>query len=108
MLIFVHLFNSTSVAIVAVAYSRWSVFVSIKLSQIGSFHLLLVLATECFFSSDIFEIPSDAFSGCLCVVDMLTVSGRTKFSILVFMFLKNNFFCVHLLCNFLWYMFFHF
>ena len=61
MLIFVHLFKSTSVAIVALANSRWSVFVSIKLSQIGSFHLLLVLATECFLSFDIFEIPSDAF-----------------------------------------------
>ena len=64
MLIFVLLFNSTSVAIVALANSRWSVFFSIKLSQIGSFHLLLVLATECFFSFDIFEIPSDAVSGC--------------------------------------------
>ena len=62
--IFVQLFNSTSVAIVALANSRWSVFVSIKLSQIGSFHLLLVLATECFFSFDIFEITSDAFLGC--------------------------------------------
>ena len=62
-LIFVHLINSTSVAIVALANSRWSDFVSIKLSQIGSFHYLLVLATECFFSFDIFEIPRDAFSG---------------------------------------------
>ena len=64
MLIFVHLFKSTSVAIVALANLRWSDFVSIKLSQIGSFHYLLVLATECFFSFDIFEIPRDAFSGC--------------------------------------------
>ena len=64
MLNFVHLFNSTSLAIVALANLRRSVFVSIKLSQIGSFHLLLVLATDCFFSFDIFEIPSDAFSGC--------------------------------------------
>ena len=64
MLIFVHLFKSTSVAIVALANSRWSVFVSIKLSQIGNFHLLLVLATECFFSFEIFEISSDPFSGC--------------------------------------------
>ena len=63
--IFVHLFNSTSFAIVALANSRWSVFFSIKLSQISTFHLLLVLATECFFSFDIFEIPSDAFSGVL-------------------------------------------
>ena len=44
MLIFVHLFKSTSVAIVALANLRWSDFVSIKLSQIGSFHYLLVLA----------------------------------------------------------------
>ena len=36
-------------------------FVSIKLSQNGSFHKLLVLATECFFIFDIFEIYSDAF-----------------------------------------------
>ena len=64
MLLFVHLFESTSVAIVELANSRWSVFVSIKLSQIGSFHLLLVLATECFFSFDNFEMTSDAFSGC--------------------------------------------
>ena len=63
MLFFVHLFNSTNVAIVALANLRWSVFVSIKLSQIGSFHLLLVLATDCLFSFDIFEIPSDAFLG---------------------------------------------
>ena len=64
MLIFDHLFNSTRVVIVALANSRWSDFVSIKLSQIGSFHYLLVLATECFFSFDIFEIPRDAFLGC--------------------------------------------
>ena len=64
MLIFVHLLNSTSVAVVALANSSWSVFFSIKLSQIGSFHLLLVLATEYFFSFDIFEIHSDTFSGC--------------------------------------------
>ena len=64
MLIFVHLFNFTSVAIVVLANLRWSDFVSIKLSQIGSFHYLLVLATECCFSFDIFEIPRDAFSGC--------------------------------------------
>ena len=64
MLIFDHLFKSTSVAIVALANLRWSDFVSINLSQIGSFHYLLVLATECFFSFDIFEIPRDAFSGC--------------------------------------------
>ena len=56
--------------IVALANLRWSVFVSIKLSQIGSFHKLLVLATECFFSFDIFEIHSDAF----WVVNALWVS----------------------------------
>ena len=88
---------------------RVGVFLSpIKLSQIGSFHLLLVLATECFFSFDIFEIPSDAFSGCYCVLAMLTVPGSTIFLILVLMFLKYVFFCVHLLCGFLWYKFFHF
>ena len=65
MLIFVQLFNSTSIAIVALANSCWIVFFSIKLSQIGSFHLLLVLATEYFFSFDIFETPSDAFFGVL-------------------------------------------
>ena len=37
-LIFNHLFISTSVDIVALAISRWSVFIPIKLSQIGSFH----------------------------------------------------------------------
>ena len=63
MLIFVQLFNSTRVAIVALANSRWSDFVSIKLSQSGSFHYLLVLATEFFFNFDIFEIPRDAFRG---------------------------------------------
>ena len=39
-------------------------FVSIKLSQIGSFHELLVLATECFFSFDIFEIHREFFLSC--------------------------------------------
>ena len=38
------------------------IFVRKKLSsQIGSFHWLLVLATECFFSFDIFEIHRDIF-----------------------------------------------
>ena len=38
------------------------IFVRKKLSsQIGSFHWLLVLATECFFSFDIFEKHSDIF-----------------------------------------------
>ena len=63
-LIFILLFKSTGVAVVALANLRWCVFVSTKLSQIGSFHKLLVLATECFFSFDIFEIHSDAFWGC--------------------------------------------
>ena len=61
MLIFIHLFSSTGVVVVAQVNLRWSVFVSIKLSQIGSFHELLVLATECFFSFYIFEIQSDIF-----------------------------------------------
>ena len=52
------------VVVVAQLNLRWSVFVSKKLSQIGSFHELLVLATECFFSFDIFEKNSDAFLGC--------------------------------------------
>ena len=47
--------------VVAQVNLRWSVLISIKLSQIGSFHELLVLATECFFSFDIFELHSDAF-----------------------------------------------
>ena len=37
-LIFIHLFNSTGVVVVALANLRWCVFVLIKLSQIGSFH----------------------------------------------------------------------
>ena len=64
MFLFIHLFSSTGVVVVAQVNLRWSVFVSIKLSQIGSFHELLVLATECFFSFDIFEKHSDAFLGC--------------------------------------------
>ena len=39
-------------------------FVSIKMSQTGSFHELLVLATECFFSFDIFKIHSEVFLNC--------------------------------------------
>ena len=58
------LFSSTEVVVFLLANLRWSVHVWIKLSQIGSFHELLVLATECFFSFDIFEIHSDAFLGC--------------------------------------------
>ena len=61
MLIFIHLFSSTVIVVIAQVSLRWSVLVSIKLSQIGSFHELLVLATECFFSFDIFEIQSDVF-----------------------------------------------
>ena len=37
-LIFIHLFKSTGVAVGALANLSWCVFVSIKLSQIGSFH----------------------------------------------------------------------
>ena len=65
MLIFIHLFSSTGVVVVALANLRWSVFVSKKLSQIGSFHDLLVLATECFFTFDIFEVRNDVFFGLL-------------------------------------------
>ena len=47
-------------------FELWWFSVRKKLSlQIGSFHKLLVLATECFFSFDIFEIYSDAFFGLL-------------------------------------------
>ena len=46
------------------------------------------LATECFFSFDIFEIHSDAFLGCKCVVGLLKIQGSTKFLIFVFIFLK--------------------
>ena len=58
------LFSSTGVVVIALANLSWSVSISIKLSQIGSYHKLLVLATECFFSFDILEIHSDAFLGC--------------------------------------------
>ena len=61
---FIHLFNSNGVVVVALANLRWTVFVALKLSQIGSFHELLVLATECFFSFNIFELNSDAFLVC--------------------------------------------
>ena len=37
-LIFIHLFSSTGVVVIALANLSWSVFVSIKLSQIGSYH----------------------------------------------------------------------
>ena len=37
-LIFIHLLNSTGVVVVALANLRWTVFVSINLKQIGSFH----------------------------------------------------------------------
>ena len=60
-----------------------------KMSQIGSFHELLVLATECFFSFDIFEVHRDAFLGCKCVVGMLKVQPSTKCLILVVLLLKN-------------------
>ena len=64
-LIFIHLFSSTGLVVVAQVNLSWSVFVSIKLSKIGSFHERLVLATECFFSFDIFEIQNDIFFGLL-------------------------------------------
>ena len=63
MLFSFNLFNSTVLVVVALANLSRSVFVSIKLSQIGSFHKLLALATECFISFDIFEIHSDVFFG---------------------------------------------
>ena len=74
---FFHLFNSTGVVAVALVNLRWKDFVSIKLSQIVSFHKLLVLAFECFFSFDNVEIHSDNFLGCICVVDILRVLGST-------------------------------
>ena len=61
---FIHFFSPTGVVVVALANLQWSVFVSIKLSQIGNFHELLVLATECFFSFAIIEIESDVFLDC--------------------------------------------
>ena len=52
-------------------FALWWFFVRKKLSsQIESFHWLLVLATECFFSFDILEIHSDMF----WVVNALLVS----------------------------------
>ena len=60
-LIFIHLLNSTGVGVVALVNFCWNVFAWIKLSQIGSFHELLVLATKCLFSFDIFEIHSDVY-----------------------------------------------
>ena len=63
-----------------------------NLSQICSFHLLLVLATEYFFSCDIFYTHSDNFLGCQCVVGMLTVHGSTNVLILFFILLKFFFF----------------
>ena len=46
-------------------FALWYCFVRKKLSQIGSFHELLVLAIECFFNFDIFEIHSDICFGLL-------------------------------------------
>ena len=42
-----------------------------------------------------FELYSDAFLGCYCVLGMLTVHRSTKFLILVFMFLKYVILCVY-------------
>ena len=83
-------------------------FVSIKLSQIGSFHELLVLATECFFSFEIFEIHSGSFLGFYCVVGMLKVQWSTKLFLILVFFVKNAFFVFILDAIFLWYNFFHF
>ena len=83
-------------------FALWWFFVRKKLSShIGSFHLLLVLATECFFSLDIFKIHSAAFLVCYCVVGLLTVHGTTKLLILVFMFLKYVFFLCSSLMRFI-------
>ena len=59
--------SSIGLAIVAEADLRFGDFSS----QIGSFHYLLVLATECFFSFDIFQTHRLAFLGfsALWVVD---------------------------------------
>ena len=35
---FFHLFSSTRVVVIALVNLNWSVFVSLKLSQIGSYH----------------------------------------------------------------------
>ena len=60
MFIVVPLIRSTGLAIVAEADLRCGDFCAKKMSShIGSFHWLLVLATECFFSFDIFETHSD-------------------------------------------------
>ena len=59
------------------------------------------MPTECFFSFDMFEIHSDTFLGCICVVGMLTVHKSTKFLILFFMFLKYVFFLCLFLMQFL-------
>ena len=67
----------------------------------------MVLAIECFFSFDIFEIHSDASS----VVNVLWVCWRFMGVLgfdLVFVFLNYVFFCVHPWCDFLWYKFFIF
>ena len=109
MLIQIHLFSSTGVMVVAQVNLRWSVLISIKLSQIGSFHELVVLATECFFNFDNFEIQSDVFFlVCSCVVVLLKVHGSTKFLILEFLFLKYVVFFYSSLMRFLLYNCFHF
>ena len=65
MFIVVPFIDSTGLEIVAEADLRFGAFFRRKLlSQIGSYHELLVLATECFFSFDIFEIHSDNLLGC--------------------------------------------
>ena len=64
------------------------------------------MTTECFFSSDIIELHSNAFLVCYCVVGRLTVHGSTMFLILVFMFLKYVILCVYPWGDLLWYTFF--
>ena len=61
----------------------------------------MAMATECFFSFDIFEKHSEVFSGCYCVVGMLTVHLSTKLMILFVMFLKYVFFLCLFLMRFL-------
>ena len=101
MLSFIHSFSSTKVVVVAQVNLRWSVFVSIKLSQIGSFHELLVLATECFFSFDIFEIQSAVFFGLLMLCGFAEGSweyqvfdfGIFVSEICLFLFILDAIFC---------------
>ena len=100
-LFFLHSFNSTGVVVVAQVNLRSKFFVSLKLSQIGSFHKLLGLATECFFNFDIFEIYSDPFLSCYCVLELPRNHGSVMFLVLVFVFLKYVILCVSPWCDLL-------